>query len=104
MTALNLTWSPDLEGSTFNDYWHFTDRERENQEQILEKNLYFILQYVIKMHEISECLKCYFRNQVIWKCFKLSGSFLYVSLLIAPSSHFPHVSTNTVLVLRLTVA
>lgn len=53
--------------------------------------------------KFQTCLKHYFRNLVIWQCFKWSGSFLYVFLLIAPSSHFPHVSTNTVLVLRLTV-
>lgn len=70
----------------------------------LKKTLHLTLLYVIIMHEISELSQTYFRNSAIWKCFKWRRSFLYLSVLIAPSSHFPHVSTNTVLVLRLAVA
>lgn len=57
MTALNLTWSLDLEGSTFNDHWHFTDRE--NQEQILEKSLSYLIS---RMHEISELSQMLFQE------------------------------------------
>lgn len=53
--------------------------------------------------KFQSCLKHHFRNFTIWKCFKLSGSFLHLSLLIAPSSHFLRVSTNIVLVLSLAV-
>lgn len=61
MAALNSTWTPDLEGSTFNDHWPFTDMEREKEEEILEK-VYLILRYVIRMHEISELSQTLFQE------------------------------------------